>query len=384
MTDCNAIKRSLQLALALPPGGKSQAVLNSAGFFAMADEDQLMLAGERADGWKESKKKLIRHQKTLGLNWKTMVGAGGPIAFECFSAPAHLGDELASQYLNAGLPGGDFSALVLDWLHLDPSQVDKLKLHFLKPDAWSAARERFSKYVNPQTHERFVFAQGPGYKFQRARTEIKFKGNETQLQKKLEGLDSLRQQLGVNGVKQKLSHQFKQYRNVDLAAYRVVHRAETDALEVFAIEVKNNNSISAVMTAIGQATAYKVMADRCYVAAPGLNESDFHEPARFQEIRRICEDSGIGIISIQLASDKDLQDVRVVLEPRSQSPFDPGFQDACAKIFQLEFCLVCLRWIAPGTECGWQAGPENSCMKEAILKLINQGTPTMSNRRRSN
>ena len=102
----------------------------------------------------------------------------------------------------------------------------------------------------------------------------------------------------------------------------------------------------------------------------------FHDENRFETIRDLCRDNGIGIITVELETKKNrVIDVYEVLNPGQNEILDYSLVEQILEEKNFEYCQLCNRVASTDNDrkgCGWVVPIENDskCMKKLFEEKL--------------
>lgn len=328
--------------------------------------------------WDTFKEKLIKYQRDYGFEWSKSRGQFGTIVLQSINLTQEVGEELAEFLMEQEIDKGNISESIESFLPVLYAYAKKYAPHELKINIKEAKSKFSAKTIKNQRFKFSTRSQSfelgiDQFSYQTGRKSEVDLGNliEEKLKDML-GLDELwhRQEERKGG----------KYQNVDFEGYRVIRQLKGDDLEVVNIELKPSNSIDSVSDAISQGINYKEFANKTYIAIPLFNPQNFYDVDRFKNFVKLCEENGLGIISINLDTRKEnkLLGLDIILEASKREILDNTRLNRMLRDEDKnpkEFCNLCQRVVLQKDRirnCGWSISVrENSqCMKELMEQKI--------------
>ena len=149
---------------------------------------------------------------------------------------------------------------------------------------------------------------------------------------------------------------------------------------MYNFELKPSNEISQISTAISQAINYKEKANFTYIIIPQFDYDSFYDPERFSNFTELCKKNQVGIISVRMQADNEIEDIFEVLPAEETKIEDYSDLRKMVEEQGYEKCLLCRKIVKNDDKregCGWRivykdldGNEQQGCMKSAWGKTV--------------
>lgn len=326
------------------------------------------------------------------------TGPFGTVILSQLNIPAFIGENLAhilhSQGQTYGNAKSNFYKFISKELY---KKIKFIKLHI--DISFSDFRSGFSSVERDGKTYGF---RTSGWQFNRKTVTLSYKSGASQDESELERLLTHQYSHFLTSVFRELwnieadygnsrveclandsSTKAGKLQNIDIAIVAKQWRISQDELKMAAIELKANNALTSLFTALSQAASYQALANEVWIVAPGLKQENFNDLTQYHNFYVQCRDNGFGIIHLELFNnEKKVSNIEVVLRARSSPIVRTSLQRRVLSELGWNYCVKCARLYTLTTrdeeesseaensvlDCGWQI--ENECARELEERLL--------------
>lgn len=325
--------------------------------------------------WKAFKNELVNNGRQFGFSWSRVVARSGPLQMAGFRFPIEIGEELAQALFIHNRQRVDLRRICREEFRRLFSIADNAGF---RVDV-NPLREPIKSSALGNGTQSWVFNVGNSYTFELRIRDFDYPGSEIDLGELISR--DLHAILSLSEIEHcQTTRRYGRFSNFDFQGFSVDRRFDYDAFSFHAIEMKANNRIAEISSAISQAANYRARAHVVWIAIPAFREDLFHDKERFNQMIEMCRSSGIGVISINFMGER-YEGLSIVSQPVISEPAD--FSDLTDMVQRSgwERCPLCSRAVRVSSErleCGWKvaSGESQSCMKalmeEAYLNKSEQ------------
>jgi hypothetical protein len=347
-------------------------------------------SSKQSDGeekWKEFKENFIKEQKKYGFIWNAVQGYAGPIELKSVELQSDIGRILAEKAYKDGIKEGHFVNDILK--QYIPELFDYLGEEFVTTNlSFSDVKDEFkSKTIDNKVYKCSGYA---GVKFKQSTSEYKYASGQNDRKKEYSFgqliINSENGKAFFNGLglvffeHVQNSRKSGKYQNVDFQGFKIKRTMDEDYFVMYNFELKPSNEIPQISTAISQAINYKEKANYTYIIIPQFDHDSFYDSERYVNLMDLCKKNQIGIISVRMSSNNEVDDVLEVLPAEETRIADYSDLKRLTDNQGYEKCPVCYKIVKNDQKregCGWrivfddgEGNEQQGCMKTSLGEMV--------------